>query len=157
MKIDWKHLATTPGYRSLKAAYTRDVQESEADRVRFKRKPMREKPEFLKLFNWVICRAKHYAIKQDRPIEEVLNEWEEKRDYWWLNYYQSSRQPKLHSKSLKPEGINGMRKYFKTSFYRNDPQKLKNYLCKYICKEDTQKSTKLPKRWGPHQRKARGL
>ena len=26
--INWKHLATTTGYRSLKATYIRDVQES---------------------------------------------------------------------------------------------------------------------------------
>ena len=33
MKIDWKYVATTEGYKSLKAAYVHDVQSSESYRV----------------------------------------------------------------------------------------------------------------------------
>ena len=104
MNIDWKHLATTSGYQSLKAAYTEEVKEAEREKVRFNRRPRREKEEFLKLFNWVISRAKHYAHHKNIPIEIILNEWEEKRGYWWLNFYQECNQPKITPRALKQRG-----------------------------------------------------
>jgi hypothetical protein len=99
MKINWKHLATTPGYKSLKAAYIKDVQHAERYRSRFGRKPMREKEEFLQKFKWVIGRATHYAHRTNRSVEDVLWSWESDRDHWWLNYYQDCRQPKKKSVS----------------------------------------------------------
>ena len=54
LKIDWKHLATTPGYKSLKAAYIKDVEKSERYRHKHGCAPMRDKAEFLEHFNWVI-------------------------------------------------------------------------------------------------------
>jgi hypothetical protein len=102
MKINWKHLATTPGYRSLKAAYIRDVQKATRSA-----RPMRDKTEFLKKFIWVIGRAKHYAQHFEVPIAIILNEWESKRNYWWLNYYQECNQPKFHTHNRytrKPRG-----------------------------------------------------
>ena len=101
MKIDWKYVSTTPGYRSLKKAYTDGVEKSEKEKCRFGR-PMRSKLEFLRHFNWVISRAKHYAYVHQKPIEVILNDWESKRSYWWLNYYQDCNQPKLHNNILKP-------------------------------------------------------
>lgn len=95
MKIDWKYVATTPGYKSLKAAYIKDARNAAKQEH-----PMRKKEVFLELFNWVICRAKHYAHKLDVPIDHILNKWEKDRTYWWLNYYQPGKQSKLHSKSL---------------------------------------------------------
>jgi hypothetical protein len=97
--INWKHVATTPGYKSLKAAYIKDVQEAEWYRIKFKQKPMREKAEFLKKFKWVIGRAMHYAHTYNRPIEDILWSWESDRKGWWLNYYQDCRQPKKRSVS----------------------------------------------------------
>jgi hypothetical protein len=102
MKINWKHLATTKGYRSLKAAYQSDLE-----------KKYRNKEELLKKFNWVIGRAKHYSNKSGIPISDILDAWETGRDYWWLNYYQDCNQPKLHSNSLKPLGLQGIKKYYK--------------------------------------------
>lgn len=120
MKIDWKALAQSPGYRSLKAAYIKDVQEA-AKRAR----PMRDKAEFLRLFTWVINRAQHYAIRQGRPIEEVLNAWETRRNgSWWLNAYGESRQPKLPSG--KPRNVKyqkaeaHFRKEFKRGWYSSE-------------------------------------
>ena len=113
--IDWKHLATTTGYKSLKVAYVNDVQKAAKQKH-----PMRRKSEFLHKFQWVINRAKHYAHNTGKSIDIILNEWEEKRDYWWLNYYQDCRQPKFHSNSKKPMGINGIRKHYKET-YRHDP------------------------------------
>ncbi|GEK52317.1 hypothetical protein [Vreelandella venusta] len=100
MHIDWKAVSRSPGYQSLKAAYMQDVQESKKHQ-----NPMRDKEEFLTKFRWVIGRAMHYAERQGRSIEEVLNEWEAKRDYWWLNFYQEGKQPKLSSgkpRNVKP-------------------------------------------------------
>lgn len=96
MKIDWKHLATTTGYKSLKKAYIHDVKDAAKQKH-----PMRRKAEFIRHFQWVIGRASHYAHHTGKSIEYVLDGWEFKRDYWWLNYYQDCKQPKFHSKSLK--------------------------------------------------------
>ena len=89
--INWKHVAKSPGYKSLKAAYIRDVKNS----TESKRRSMRDKAEFLRKFQWVIARATHYAYKHNVRIEVILNEWEAARNYWWLNYYQDCMQPKI--------------------------------------------------------------
>lgn len=101
MKIDWKQLSQSAGYKSLKAAYIRDVQEAAK-----KKNPMRKKEEFLKLFRWVMARAQHYAVRQGCSVEVVLNTWEANRDYWWLNYYQEGKKPKLpsgKSRNVQPQ------------------------------------------------------
>jgi len=141
MKIDWKHLATTPGYMSLKEAYITDV-----------RKKNRTKAESIRKFQWVINRAKHYASHTGKTIEVILNEWEEKRTYWWLNYYQNCAQPKFHSNSNKPQGINGIRKHYKScNYYANDPVKFRERMKDFIKKE----SAKAKPRW-TMARKKRG-
>ena len=97
MHIDWKAVSRSPGYRSLKAAYMEDVGQ--------KSRSFRKKPESYKHFQWVIGRAMHYAERQGRALEDVLNGWESERSYSWLNYYQPSRQPKLPSgkpRNVKP-------------------------------------------------------
>lgn len=123
MNIDWKAVAQSPGYKSLKAAYIRDVSEAANTLARGGR-PMRSKETFLKLFQWVIGRAQHYAARTGKPIEEILNDWESRRDYWWLNYYQPSceRPPKLSSG--KPRNV--------------QHQKPETYLRKirHLCPED---------------------
>lgn len=85
-QIDWKHLATTPGYISLKKAYIGSLTIHHA-----------EKKEAYELFRWIICRATHFAIVRCLPIEVVLNQWEEDRSYGLLNYYNQSMFHKLHN------------------------------------------------------------
>lgn len=111
MKVNWKELSATDGYKSLKAAYIFDVKES----MKY-RNPMREKSEFIKHFQWVISRAKHYACHQGLSIETVLNSWEEKRSYWWLNFYQDCNQPKLNVRKWDYKKI-------KTKYARCEPLK----------------------------------
>lgn len=94
MDIDWKVVSQSDGYKSLKAAYERDVQNAHKDAQRGNR-PMRNKQEFRKLFDWVIARATHYAYHKQTTVDVILNQWEAGRDYWWLNYYQECRQPWL--------------------------------------------------------------
>jgi len=107
MNINWKQLAKSSGYKSLKKAYVYDINTSG-----------RSKDYLYKHFQWVINRAKHYADNSGKSIEHVLTEWEHKRSYWWLNFYQGCNQPKYHSGSKKPMGIKGTRSYYKKSrFY----------------------------------------
>ena len=96
--INWKKVAASPGYKSLKAAYIKDVQGNQRY-IRRGQRPMRDKAEFYRHFKWVISRAMYYAHLYKRPIESILNHWEEHRTYWWLNYYQEGRQPKKKSVS----------------------------------------------------------
>lgn len=46
-------------------------------------------------FKWVIDRAAHYAEHTGISADQILKEWEEKRSYWYMNYYQDSNQPLL--------------------------------------------------------------
>jgi len=46
-------------------------------------------------YKWVIERAKHYAEKTGKTYEEILTIWENNRSYWYMNYYQDSKQPLL--------------------------------------------------------------
>ena len=98
MNIDWKKVAASPGYKSLKAAYVHDVQGNQRY-IRRGHRPIRDKAEFRRHFKWVIGRAMYYAHKYNRPIEAILWSWESDRNYWWLNYYQEARQPKKKSVS----------------------------------------------------------
>lgn len=99
-KIDWKKVSQSEGYKSLKAAYEHDVQRNNKDMLRGFN-PMRNKDEFYRKFKWVIARALHYANYWNQgnlteALIHVLNAWELRRSYWWLNYYQNCNQPKLN-------------------------------------------------------------
>lgn len=125
MNIDWKVVSQSDGYKSLKAAYERDVQDAHKELQRGRR-PMRDKQEFRKLFDWVISRAIHYAYHKQTTVDVILNQWEADRDYWWLNYYQESRQPWL----VKSEHVRHrtVRNYYKKdSWYKKDSKKVTKY------------------------------
>ncbi|MEZ5537606.1 MAG: hypothetical protein R3F02_18555 [Thiolinea sp.] len=94
MKPNWKEIAASQGYKSLKAAMIKDVMEA-SNHKKERGWSMREKEVYHQHFAWVINRAKHYAHHQKRTVSEVLTEWEKERSYWWLNYYQDFRQPLL--------------------------------------------------------------
>ena len=147
MKIDWKHLATTSGYKSLKATYVRDVRYASRQK-----RPMRDKAEYLRQFQWVINRAKHYANHTGKSIETILNEWEAKRDYGWLNYYQDGRQPKFHSGGKKNMGIRGIRKYYK-KVYSHDPTRIRERIQSFLIYESKGKPKKEKPRWSMPRKK----
>lgn len=52
-------------------------------------------------FEWVINQAAHYAEKTGLSQIEILDAWEEKRDYWYMNFYQESNQPKIEGDSVR--------------------------------------------------------
>lgn len=116
MKIDWKAVAASPGYKSIKAALIADLN---------RKRPHRSKEANIKLFHWVICRAKHYANYENTTLEEILNRWETKRKEvqanWWFGYYSDFKQPRYRKKTFtrnlvkyhkkqKPYGRDGIRK-----------------------------------------------
>ncbi|ENM5750403.1 hypothetical protein V4V53_002151 [Vibrio mimicus] len=110
MNVDWKYFSQTKGYKSLKEAYMSDARRSGKEA-----RAMHSKGELYEKFQWVISRCFHYAHVLNKQPWDVLDEWESKRDYWWLNYYQESRQPKIRPESIskKPMHIRGIKKYYK--------------------------------------------
>lgn len=54
-----------------------------------------------KKYDWIIKRAEHYAEKTGLHTDEILNAWEEDRNYWYQNYYQESNQPKIEGDSVR--------------------------------------------------------
>ncbi len=154
MKIDWKYVATTKGYKSLKAAYVHDVQDAEQTRSKGRR-PMRDKATFLIKFKWVIARATYHAEHEKVTIDVILDRWESKRTYWWLNYYGDYKnQGKYSNNKLKPRGAKGIKASLKEdTFHRNDPIRLQYLVNKHIQIRQREASTKSPKRWS-NERKA---
>lgn len=45
---------------------------------------------------WVIERAQQYADALGVSRDEVIDAWENARDYWYMNYYQECNQPSLN-------------------------------------------------------------
>ena len=86
-KLNWKVIAASEGYKSLKAAYVRDVQDAQKQ-IRLGRTPHRTKKTFRQRFTQAIGFAMKYSNKWGIPIEEVLLHWETIRGGWWLNFYQ---------------------------------------------------------------------
>lgn len=145
MKINWKEVCKSPGYKSLKAAYISDVQDA-AKTISKGRKPMRNKQEFLQHFKWVIGRAEHYALHWGCALEAILDKWERNRTYWWLNYYQEGRQPKFHKHNRYRQSLRGMRNYYKKSRMYNKATR-KRLMCREIKSRQDKASTKSPARW----------
>ena len=142
MKIDWKGLSKTKGYISLKKAYINDIRGSYGLYDNQKNKSIA-----LKKFIWVICRAKHYSVRTDKALEQVLTEWEENRSYNWNNYYQDCNQPKLNSKSTKPRGIKGLKLYYKSMNKLYSAAERKHMINDIIQNKHKKDSKKVKKRW----------
>ena len=56
--------------------------------------------EYCSKFKWAIDRAKHYGEKLNIPWKEVIQSWEETRNYWYMNYYQECNQPEIESEDV---------------------------------------------------------
>lgn len=143
--VNWKEVSQSAGYKTLKEAYIFDVSEAAREK-RAGRRPRRDKQEIYQHFQWVICRAIHYADYKGKSVSDILTEWESARRYWWINYYQDCNQPKLHSGGKKPIGLNGLRKYYRKA-YRNDPARLKHRVMEEIQRVQKISSTKKKARW----------
>ena len=51
--------------------------------------------------NWIVERAQHYQEKTGIDACDILNAWEKRRGYWYMNYYQDCNQPLLDSARVK--------------------------------------------------------
>lgn len=153
MNIDWKVVSQSNGYKSLKAAYERDVQDAHKDAQRGRR-PMRNKQEFRKLFDWVIARAIHYAYHKQTTVDVILNQWEKSRNgSWWLNSYGESHQPWLvKSKHVKRRTLRNY--YKKDSWYKQDSKKASKYYFVELVRQQKHKSKRQGKkaRWDKRTR-----
>ncbi len=149
--INWKHLASTTGYKSLKAAMIVDIQDANKSRQRGYR-PMRDKAEFYIQFRKIIRHATRYANFHEVPVHEVLDKWEEQRGQWWMNYPGLQQQATKLEKS-KPWGLNALRKYWKT-FGHNEASFARQRVMKHIQEEQMKVSTKGKARWSNEKKAA---
>jgi len=76
------------GYYSLLAAIERDE----------KRKSWHDPRAKLA---WAVDRARHYAEKTGLKAEDILDAWEQHRNYWFQNYYQDANQPMIESDRVR--------------------------------------------------------
>lgn len=60
--------------------------------------------------DWIIERAKHYGDKLNINWKEIINSWEEDRNYWYMNYYQDCNQPLLDDNVKIFETVDDFRK-----------------------------------------------
>jgi hypothetical protein len=51
-------------------------------------------------YKWVLERAKIYAAKCNKSVDEVVEIWETNRTYWYMNYYQECKQPIPNSENI---------------------------------------------------------
>jgi hypothetical protein len=151
MKIDWKKVALSAGYISLKEAMIHDIQDA-SKYAQSGYRPMRNKQEFHNKFRWVISRALHYVYhtKNKNPTKaliKLLNEWESKRTYWWLNYYQDCNQPRLDRTSRK-RSLASIRKECKKEdkLYSRFHQKVKNRYFDFLLHFQKQNSKRKGKK-----------
>lgn len=94
MKVDWKRLSQCEGYKSLKAAYIRDVQKANRDRQRGSRHA-RNKAEFRKAFQRAISTTIANAAILGVEPWDLLDQEEGRRDHWWINFYSEFHYPLL--------------------------------------------------------------
>lgn len=50
---------------------------------------------------WIIERAKHYEEKTGVEWESIIDIWQEKCDYWYMNYYCDNNQPLLEGNKTR--------------------------------------------------------
>lgn len=76
------------------------------------------KCEYCETFKFAIDRAKEYATICGNTYEYILDAWEEKRNYWFLNYYQEANQPKLDKLDLIIDKPEDLKKLYGSKGYR---------------------------------------
>lgn len=84
------------GYKSLRAAVDKDYAGD-----RDYQKGGRPFHDYQAKFDWTIERAQHYGEALDMDPAEVLDAWEMGRDYWYMNYYQDMKQPKIDASHVR--------------------------------------------------------
>lgn len=93
------------GYDSLLAAYRSSCENWPGQEENYKAK-----------FEWALKRAQQYADKLGVEREVILQKWEERRDYWYMNFYQECNQPDLEKGALPVITVAQWREQAKTLF-----------------------------------------
>ncbi|KLU61871.1 hypothetical protein CEB3_c17890 [Peptococcaceae bacterium CEB3] len=52
-------------------------------------------------FKWIIDRSKQYGQRLGLNWEDILDSWESRRSYWYMNYYQESNQPEIKGDNVR--------------------------------------------------------
>jgi hypothetical protein len=84
------------GYKSLRAAVNKDYAED-----RDYQKGGRPFHDYEAKLKWTVERAQHYGEVLGIDPAEILNAWEKGRDYWYMNYYQDAKQPKIDAEHVR--------------------------------------------------------
>ena len=87
-KEDLIELKKCKGYQTLSKAVEQDIARNQED------------TRFTEKLNWVIERVLYYAEKLNLSSSELLDKWEEERDYWYMNYYQDYNMPKIEGDNV---------------------------------------------------------
>ena len=143
MKINWKAVAASPGYISMKAAIA-------ADANRWGRPDKR----YQEAFDFAINRAKHliyspiYSKTRDYTLQLImqLHAWEVDRKQNFINYYSGYNlsKKKKHSNVLKPGGIRQRIKFYKGNTQHKNSHRAAKEMIEYLQKKRTKKA-----RWTP--------
>lgn len=82
------------GYKKLLAAV-------EADEAKDQPKDGRRFHDYRGKLTWAVERAKHYGEKLGIDPAALLDQWESKRRYWYMNYYQEAQQPQIDAANVR--------------------------------------------------------
>lgn len=82
-------LLACPAYHHLLAAVEKDIERESGFH------------DYRAKLAWVLGRVRHYAEKTGASPVDILEAWEGARDYWYMNYYQDSRQPLIRGERVR--------------------------------------------------------
>jgi hypothetical protein len=86
-----KTMEECAGYKSLLAAVEKDEGSDHS----------RHAHNYRGKLQWVVDRANHYAEKTGLDAADILDAWESKRSYWYMNFYQEASQPKIEGDAVR--------------------------------------------------------
>jgi len=143
MKINWKEVAVSAGYKSMKAAIAVEANRKWSTDGRYEEQ-----------FIFAINRAKqHIYVKawlddQDYTdyLIDRLNVWELNRKQSFLSYYTDYNIPKKSSRVLKTRSIRNRIKYYKTDPWYKNSNRAAVELSTYLQKIRTKKARWTNKR-----------
>ena len=151
MKINWKQVAVSEGYISLKKAYIQSLHDIEKHKQRWGR-CNQNKEELHERFNAIICRAKCHAYAYNSSIETVLIVWERTRkksnSYNWDSFYylNNNMLKKPFQDKLKPIGTKGFKKNIRKDRWYTPVQRRKR-MCDFIMRLQAKASIRKKPRW----------
>lgn len=93
-----KILEECDGYKSLLASVMKDKQQHCGHMGR----DDDSSPDgYMGTFHWAIERAKHYGEKLNLDPADILDAWEKRRNYWYMNFYQDCNQPLITHSNVR--------------------------------------------------------